>query len=191
MTSLQPGQIVWSAMMSQGRAVKSGYVVTYPNREKRSSRVTRTAVAAVLAGSAVLMLFVTIAGWSKLAGLEPLNILWCLVYLVMAVYVMRWARELLPIAVGLAALMFVFTIIAETAAAGITWTDRNGPDYAPVHALFGGAGLSPSTLSALTIVIAVTQVLLIAAAVYGFGQAWNIEYEVPAAEAAATGTVTA
>jgi hypothetical protein len=182
-------------MMSQARAAKSGYVVTYPNREKRSSRVTRTAVAVVLALSALLMLFVTFAGWSKLAGLVPLNILWCLVYLVMAAYVLRWARELLPIAVGLAALMFVFTIIAETAAAGITWTDRNAPDYAPVHSVFGGAGLSPSTLSALTIVIAITQLLLIAAAIYGVGQAWNIEYEVPAAEAAGkaatTGAVTA
>jgi hypothetical protein len=176
-------------MMSPARAVKPGYVVTYPNREKRSSRLTRTAVAVVLAASALLMLFVTIAGWSKLAGLEPLNILWCVVYLVMAVYVMRWARELLPIAVGLAALMFVFTMIAETAAAGITWTDRNEPDYAPVHTLFGGDGLSPSTLSALTIVIAITQLALIAAAVYGLSQAWNIEYEVPAAEA--TGAVTA
>jgi lysylphosphatidylglycerol synthetase-like protein (DUF2156 family) len=175
-------------MMSPARAVKPGYVVTYPNREKPSSRATRTAVAVVLAVSALLMLFVTVGGWSKLAGLEPLNIIWCLVYLVMAFYVMRWARELLPIAVGLAALMFVFTLIAETAAAGISWNDRNGPGYAPVHALFGGGGLSPSTLNALTVVIAITQALLIAAAVYGFSQAWNIEFEVPAADAGAAVT---
>jgi hypothetical protein len=175
-------------MMSPARAVKSGYVVTYPNREKRSSRVTRTVVAAVLTFSALLMLVVTVGGWSKLAGLEPLNIIWCLVYLVMAVYVMRWARELLPIAVGLAALMFVFTLIAETATAGVTWTDRNGPDYAPVHSLFGGGGLSPNTLSALTVVIAITQALLIGASVYALRQGWNIEYEVPAADASAAVT---
>ena len=75
-----------------------------------------TAVTCAL--SAAWGLVVTVGGWSKLAGLEPLNIIWCLVYLVMAFYVMRWARELLPIAVGLAALMFVFTLIAETATAG-------------------------------------------------------------------------
>jgi hypothetical protein len=173
--------------MSSARPAKPGYVLTYPNREKAASKVTRTAVAAVLALSALLMLFVTIGGWSKLAGLEPLNIIWCVVYLVMAVYVMRWARELLPIAVGLAALMFAFTLIAESAAAGVNWSDRNGPDYSPVHTLFGGSGLSPSTLSALTILIAVTQALLIAAAIYGFRQAWNIEYEAPAAELAANG----
>ena len=168
-------------MVSPARNLKPGYVVTYPNRDKRSSRVTRVAVALVLALSALLMLFVTIGGWSKLAGLEPINIIWCLIYLVMAFYVLRWARELLPIAVGLAALMFAFTVIAQTAAAGVSWSDRNGPDYGRVHTLFGGAGLSPSTLGALTIVIAVTQALLIAVAIYGFRQAWNIEYEVPAA----------
>ncbi len=168
-------------MVSTARSVKPGYVVTYPNREKPASRATRTVVSAVLAGSALLMLLVTIGGWSKLAGLEPLNIIWCAVYLVMAFYVLRWARELLPIAVGLGALMFVFTLIAETAAAGVSWSDRNGRYYAPVHSLFGGGGLSPSTLGALTIVIAITQALLIAAAAYGFRQGWNIEYEVPAA----------
>ena len=167
-------------MVSSARTVKPGYVVTYPNRDKRSSRVTRTGVALVLALSALLMLFVTVAGWSKLAGLEPINIIWCVVYLVMAFYVLRWARELLPIAVGLATLMFVFAVIAQTAAAGVSWSDRNAPGYAPVHTLFGGAGLSPSTLAALTIVIAITQALLVLAASYAFTQGWNIEYEAPA-----------
>ncbi len=139
----------------------------------------------VLAVSALLMLLVTVGGWSKLDGLEPLNIVWCLVYLLMAFYVLRWARELLPIAVSLGALMFVFTLLAETGAAGVSWSDRNAPGYAPVRSLFGGAGLSPSTLGALTIGIAITQVLLVAAGIYGFGQGWNIEHEVPESQAGA------
>ena len=53
----------------------------------------------------------------------------------------------------------------------------------PYDALFGAAGLSPSTLSTLTIAIAITQVLLIVACVQALGQGWNIEYEVPAPEA--------
>ena len=166
-------------MVTSARPSKPGYVVTYPNRAKGASRATRTAVALVLTLSALLMLLVTVGGWSKLDGLEPLNIIWCLVYLVMAYYVMRWARELLPIAVSLGALMFVFTLIAETGAAGVSWSDRNAPGYAPVHSLFGGAGLSPSTLGALTIAIAVAQALLMAAGIYGLGQGWNIEQEVP------------
>jgi hypothetical protein len=160
--------------------VKPGYVVTYPNRDKRSSQLTRVVVALVLVLSAALILVVTVGGWSKLAGLEPVNIIWCVVYVVMAYYVLRWARELLPIAVGLGALMLTFAVIAETATGGVSWSDRTGSDYAPAHALFGGGGLSPGTLSALTIAIAVTQALLIAAAVRGLGQGWNIEYEVPA-----------
>ena len=169
-------------MVSSRRHVKPGYVVTYPNREKRSSRITRVAVALLLVLSAALMLVATIGAWSKLAGLEPVNIIWSLAYLVMAYYVMRWARDLLPIAVALGALMLTFTVIAETGAAGVSWSDRSASDYAPAHALFGGSGLSPSTLSTLTVAIALTQVLLIVAAVRGLGQGWNIEYEVPAAQ---------
>jgi hypothetical protein len=179
MTGLRSGQIVWSAMVTRSRPVKPGHVVTYPNRERRSSRATRTALAAVLVCSALLMLLVTVGGWSKLDGLEAVNLIWCAVYLVMAFFVMRWARELLPIAVGLGALMFVFTVIAETAAAGVSWSDRNAPYYAPIHSLFGGGGLSAGTLDTLTLVIAITQALLVAAAVYAYRQAWNIEYEVP------------
>ena len=188
MTAMRSGQIVWSAMVSPARTVKTGHVVTYPNREKRSSRTTRVLVALVLGLSALLMLLVTIGGWSKLAGLEPVNLIWCGVYLVFAFYVMRWARGLLPIAIGLAALMFVFAVIADTATAGVSWSDRSAPGYAPVHTLFGGGGLSPGTLSALTVVIAISQALLIAAALYGFTQRWNIEYEVPAASQGAAAT---
>jgi hypothetical protein len=170
-------------MVSSRRPVKPGYVVTYPNRDKQSSRITRVAVALLLVVSAALMLVVTVGGWSKLAGLEPVNIIWSAAYLVMAYYVMRWARDLLPIAVALGALMLTFTLIAVSGAAGVSWSDRSAADYAPAHALFGGSGLGPSTLTTLTIVIAVTQVLLIIAAARGLGQGWNIEYEVPATHA--------
>jgi hypothetical protein len=164
------------------RPVKPGYVVTYPNREKRSSKATKVAITVVLLVSTLLMLIVTVGGWNKLAGLLPVNVIWCAVYLTIAYYVMRWARGLLPIAAALAALMLAFAVIAVTAVAGVSWTDRSGPGYAPVHALFGGGGLSPGTLSALTVAIAVSQALLIAVAMRGFGQRWNIEYEVPAGE---------
>jgi hypothetical protein len=167
-------------MVSSRRHAKPGYVVTYPNRAKRSSNVARVAVALVLVLSAVLLLVVTVGGWSKLAGLLPVNILWCLVYLVMAYYVLRWAKGLLPIAVGLGALLLTFAVIAETAAAGVSWSDRNARHYAGARTLFGGGGLSPSTLSTLTIAIAITQVLLIVVSVRALGQGWNIEYEVPA-----------
>ena len=101
----------------------------------------------------------------------------------MAYYVIRWAREPLPFAVGLGALMLTFAVIAATAAAGVSWSDRNAPGYAPTQSLFGGAGLSPSALNTLTVAVAVTQALLICLAVQALRQGWNIEYEVPAAAA--------
>ena len=63
-------------MVSPTRQVKAGYVVTYPNREKRSSSVTRVVLAIVLMLSAVLIAVVTAGGWSRLDGLEPVNIIW-------------------------------------------------------------------------------------------------------------------
>jgi hypothetical protein len=166
--------------VSPVRSLKPGYVVTYPNREKASSKVTKVIVAVLLLVSAVLMLVVTVGGWSKLAGLLPVNLIWCAVYVTIAFYVMRWARGLLPIAAALGALMLVFALVAVTSLAGVTWSDRGGPDYAPAHALFGGAGLSSGALSALTVAIAVSQALLVIVAMRGFAQGWNIEYEVPA-----------
>jgi hypothetical protein len=166
--------------VSPARHLKPGYVVTYPNREKSSSRTTKRLIAVVLVISTLLMLLATVGGWSKLEGLIPLNIAWCLVYLVIARYVTHWARGLLPIAAALGALMLTFTLIAISSLDGITWDDRGLPGYAPAHTPFGGSGLGSGTMSALTIAIAVSQALLIIVAMRGFSQAWNIEYEVPA-----------
>jgi len=170
--------------VSVARHVKPGYVVTYPNRDKAASRRTKLLVVAVLVLSTLLMLLATFGGWSKLDGLIPLNIAWCLVYLVIARYVLRWARGLLPIAAALAALMLTFALIAASSLDGITWSDRGRAGYGPVHDVFGSAGLSSGTMSTLTIAIAVSQVLLILIAMRGFSQAWNIEYEVPAEQLA-------
>jgi hypothetical protein len=166
--------------VSPARHVKPGYVVTYPNREKSSSRATKRLVVVVLVISMLLMLLATAGGWSKLEGLIPLNIAWCLVYLAIARYVARWARGLLPIAAALGALMLTFTLVAISSLDGITWNDRGFAGYAPAHTVFGGGGLSSGTMNALTIAIAVSQALLIIIAMRGFSQAWNIEYEVPA-----------
>lgn len=169
--------------VTAARHVKPGYVVTYPNRDKASSRHTKLLVVAVLVVSTLLMLLATFGGWSKLEGLIPLNIAWCLVYLVIARYVMRWARGLLPIAAALAALMLTFALIAVSSLDGVTWSDRGQSGYGAVHSVFGGGGLSSGTMSALTVAIAVSQAVLILIAMRGFRQAWNIEYEVPADQA--------
>lgn len=179
---MEPAQDCKVRGVSTARQVKSGYVVTYPNRDKSSSQRTKLLVVAALVVSTLLMLLATFGGWSKLEGLIPLNIAWCLVYLVIARYVMRWARGLLPIAAALGALMLTFTLIAVSSLDGVTWSDRGQPGYAPVHTVFGSGGLSSGSMSVLTIAIAVSQALLILIAMRGFSQAWNIEYEVPVGE---------
>ena len=165
------------------RNVRPGYVVVYPNREKASSKTTKVIVVILLLVSVVLMLLVTIGGWSKLQGLKPVNIIWCLVYLVIAYYVARWNRGLLPIAAALAILLLILAVIAGTGLSGTSWFDRDHFGFAAPHTLFGGKGLNPDVLGALTLIIAPVQLLLIIFAMQGFAQGWNVEQEVPEEEA--------
>jgi len=161
------------------RQVRPGYVVTYPNRQLTSSRTTKAAVVAILLASVALMLAVTVGGWSQLQGLTAVNFAWCIAYLLIAAYVWRWARGLLPIAAGLAVLLLTISVIASTGFAGTSWFDRARPGYAAAHSLFGGVGLGANTLGILTLLIAPLQVLLVVFAMGGFAQRWNVEYEVP------------
>jgi hypothetical protein len=163
--------------MAEGRHLPPGHVVTYPNREKATSQATRLIVVLILLASVVLILAVTIGGWSKLQGLTPLNFVWCFAYIVIAVFVTRWARGLLPIAAALAVLMLIVSLIAGLGASGTSWFQRNHVDYAPAHSLFGGGGFSPDVLGTLVLILAPVQLLLIIFTMRGFTQGWNVEVE--------------
>jgi hypothetical protein len=140
-------------------------------------------VVAVLLGSVAVMLILTIGGWSKLEGLKPVNFIWCLLYLIIAVYIWRWARGLLPIAAALGVLLLIIAVVAGTGLAGTTWADRNHPGYAAAQSLFGGSGLTPDTLGFITILMIPLELLLIVIAMIGFAQGWNVELEVSEEEA--------
>ena len=161
------------------RNLTPGYTVVYPNRDKATSRATKLIVVLIMLASVVLMLAVTIGGWSKLQGLTPVNFVWCFVYLVIAFYIWRWARGLLPIAAALGILLLIIAIIAGTGASGTSWFDRSHVDYGAAQTLFGGTGFSPDTLGLLTLLLAPVQLLLILFAMRGFSQGWNVELEVP------------
>jgi lysylphosphatidylglycerol synthetase-like protein (DUF2156 family) len=146
-------------------------VIIHPNRDKAESKATKAAVILLLLASAALILIVMIGGWSQLQGAQLISFTYAAVYLVMAVYVSRWNRGVLPVAAALAVL---FAVIA--AVAGPAWFERDKDG-------FTDPTLDPALLGMLTLIIVPVQVLLIAFAMRGFQQQWNIEVEVTSDEA--------
>jgi lysylphosphatidylglycerol synthetase-like protein (DUF2156 family) len=141
-------------------------VVVRPNRDKAESKATRAIVVLLLVVSALLIFVVTAGGWSELQGAQIIAIGYIIVYLVMAFYVARWNRGVLPVA---AALAILFAVVAAVAAPA--WFERD-------KAGFDDPGLDPSMLGLLTAIIVPVQLLLIAFAMRGFQQQWNVEVEV-------------
>jgi lysylphosphatidylglycerol synthetase-like protein (DUF2156 family) len=141
-------------------------VLVHPNRDKAESKATKAIVILLLLVSAALILIVTVGGWSKLQGAQIVSIAYIIIYVVMAFYVARWNRGVLPVA---AALAILFAVIA--AVAGPAWFDRD-------KAGFEDPALDPAMLGLLTIIIVPVQLLLIAFAMRGFQQQWNVEVEV-------------
>jgi len=161
--------------MAQRRILTPGYVVVYPNREKAASKLMKLVVTLILLASVGLMLIITIGGWSKLQGLKPVNIIWSLLYVIIAFYVFfRWSRGLLPIAAALGILLLILAVIAATGVAGTSWFDRNNPGFGAPHTLFGGKGLDPNVLGVLTVILAIVQLAQIVFAMIAFSQAWNV-----------------
>jgi hypothetical protein len=139
--------------------------IEHPNREKASSKTTRAVVILLLLVSAALVLIVTIGGWSALEGAKALQIAYIVVYLVIAFYVARWNRGVLPVAAALAIILLIFAAVSTPA-----WFDRDKTG-------FTDPALASDVLGLITAIIVPVQVLLIAFAMQGFAQAWNVEVE--------------
>jgi hypothetical protein len=165
--------------VAQRRILRPGYTVIHPNRGRPICKLTRVLVALILVVSIALMLAVTIGGWTKLQGMKPVNFAWCAIYLVMAIYVLRWARGLLPIAAALAALLIAIAAIAGLGVGGTSWFERGHYGYEHAGSLFGGTGLSAHAIGTLTLLLVPVEALLVIVAMVGFGQGWNVEVEVP------------
>jgi lysylphosphatidylglycerol synthetase-like protein (DUF2156 family) len=142
------------------------YVLERPNRDKSSSRTTKAVIVLLLLVSVLLMVIVTVGGWSELQGAQIVSIAYILIYAVMAYYVTKWNRGVLPVAAGMAIL---FAVVAAVAAPG--WFDRDKDG-------FQNPALEPSILGLFTLIIIPVQVLLIAFSMRGFQQQWNVEIEV-------------
>jgi presenilin-like A22 family membrane protease len=146
-------------------------VVIHPNRDKAESKATRVAVVFLLLTSAGLVLVVTLGGWSVLHGAQVVSFAYVVVFVVMAFFVARWNRGVLPVA---AAIAILFAVIAAVAAPA--WFERD-------KAGFDNPALEPSILGLLTLILVAVQLLLILFAMRGFQQQWNVEVEVTREEA--------
>jgi hypothetical protein len=171
-------------MATAGKASVPGRVVIYPNREKASSQLMKFFVVALFAASAVVMLLLTLSGWSKLQGLKPVDIGWILVYGILAFYVgAKWSRGALTLGAALGIMLLILAVIAGLGLAGTSWFARDSSGFAPPESVFGGELLGAGLLGALTILLIPLQALLIAFTMLAFSQGWNIEAETSAEEA--------
>jgi presenilin-like A22 family membrane protease len=143
----------------------AGTIITHPNRDKPVVQATRATVIVLLLVSAALVLIVTIGGWKLLQGLSPVSILYVIVYVTLAFYAGRWNRGVLPVASALAVLLAIFALVA-----GPGWFNRDKTG-------FEQASIDSSVLGLLTLLIVPVQILLVAFAMRGFQQGWNVELE--------------
>jgi hypothetical protein len=142
-----------------------GVIVTHPNRGKAVVQATRATVVLLLLASAALVLIITVGGWKVLWGAKPIQIGYVLVYLTLAFYAARWNRGVLPISAVLAVLLLIFALVA-----GPGWFARDKTGFAQ-------PAINAGVLGTLTLLIVPVQMLLIAFAMRGFRQGWNVELE--------------
>jgi hypothetical protein len=147
-----------------------GVRIEHPNRAKAASKLMRALVVVLLLVSAFLVTVVTIGGWDVLQGAKALQIAYIVVYLVIAFFVLRWSRGVLPVAAALAIVLLIFAAVSAPA-----WFDRDKPG-------FTDPAIDEGILGLLTALLVPVQLLLIAVAMSGFRQAWNVEVERPADE---------
>jgi lysylphosphatidylglycerol synthetase-like protein (DUF2156 family) len=142
-----------------------GVIITHPNRDKPVVQATRATVVLLLLVSAGLVAIVTVGGWSVLESAIPIQIAYIIVYLIFAYYAARWNRGVLPVAAGLAVLLAIFALVA-----GPAWFNRDKSGFAE-------PALNAGLLGLITLLIVPVQMLLVAFAMRGFSQGWNVELE--------------
>jgi hypothetical protein len=140
-------------------------VIERPNRAKASSKATRSVVVLLLLVSIGLMLIVTIGGWNVLEGAKILQVAYIALDLLFAFYVLRWNRGVLPVVAALAIVLLIFAAVA-----GPAWFDRDKSG-------FTNPAIGADVLGLVTLLLVPVQALLIAFAMQGFVQAWNVEVE--------------
>ena len=142
--------------------------VEHPNRKKASSKATRLVVVLLLLATALLMIVISLGAWDALAGAKALQVIYIVLYLVLAYFVARWSRGVLPLIAALAIVLFIFALVSTPG-----WFERDKDG-------FTDPAIASDVIGLLTALIVPLQLLLIAFAMRGFQQAWNVEVERPA-----------
>ncbi|MEZ5078690.1 MAG: hypothetical protein R2725_14770 [Solirubrobacterales bacterium] len=150
--------------------VRPGYELWRPNRGKAGAVTTKWVIALLLALTAAIAAVITIGGWSLLKGGSGMGVV-CLIYAILyalfAFLVARWNRGVLPVAAALSMILFIFCAVGAN-----SWFARD-------KAGFDEALLPSALIGSLVIVLGLLQLVLIAAAFYGFSQEWHVEEERP------------
>jgi hypothetical protein len=150
-----------------GSHPEAGVFVTHPNRDKPVVQATRATVIFLLLASAALVLIVTVGGAKVLEGSGPvaIQVIFIVLYLLLAFYAARWNRGVLPVAAALGILLATFALVAAP-----SWFNRD-------KAGFTQPAINAGLLGVITLLLIPVQILLIAFAMRGFSQGWNVELE--------------
>jgi predicted membrane channel-forming protein YqfA (hemolysin III family) len=150
--------------------VRPGYELWRPNREKPESVTAKAAIVLLLAATAIIAALITVCGWSLLKGGGGMGIvcaIYALLYALFAFRVARWSRGVLPVAAALSMILAIFCAVGAE-----SWFSRDKDG-------FDQALLPSSAIGLLVVILGLLQVVLIAAAFYGFSQEWHVEEERP------------
>jgi lysylphosphatidylglycerol synthetase-like protein (DUF2156 family) len=148
-------------------AIRPGYELWRPNREKAESKSARALVVFLLLVTAALAFVIIVGGWSRLEGVKFLTIIYAALYVLFAFLVARWNRGVLPVASALSIILAIFAGIAAPA-----WFDRSKEGLS-------NPALPPDLLGILCLLMVPLQVILIAVAMVAFNQDWHVEEERP------------
>ena len=148
-------------------AIRPGYELWRPNREKPEAKSARALVVFLMLVTAALMFVIIIGGWSRLEGVKFLTVIYAALYVLFAFLVARWNRGVLPVAAALSIILAIFAGIAAPA-----WFDRSKDGLS-------NPALPPDLLGLLCLLMVPLQVILIAVAMVAFNQDWHVEEERP------------
>jgi lysylphosphatidylglycerol synthetase-like protein (DUF2156 family) len=150
-------------------AVRQGYELWRPNREKAETKTTKAIIAFVLLVSAALLIIITVGGWERLQGASvgAMSLIWAGLYILFAFLVMRWNRGVLPVAAALAVILAIFAAISAP-----EWFARSKDGL-------DSPALPEDLLGTLTLIVVPVQLLLVVVAMIGFNQEWHVEEERP------------